>query len=135
MQEDKTFREFLHKTQEKSEEIINSSHIGTDVIENTKDLLQIINMLRNKLDDTSGQSGDMRVLKRRFDQLKVDSQKAIKDVERFNLKVIPQVVIALKQITAQTNIISREHAKTPDSASAKAAQAIESAVQKVIKNF
>ena len=135
MSDERQFKEFVFNAKQMAAEVMSTDHVSAEVVTNTKDLVQIITAFEAKLDDSTGQSGDMRILKGRYEKLKRDSADALKEVERVKTKVIPVIISELRSITSSTNVIVRENAKTPESESSKAAVIIQGSIKKIIAAF
>lgn len=121
---------FLRSTRDRAEGVLGGAHIGADVKELIRDLLQIANNAEDLISHSSGQSADTRVLKKKLDQSKTETRAAEAKIESAK-KLILSLVDEIKAIHIETAGILKRHAADMTDAGAVSATRIKTAIQKM----
>ncbi len=107
-------RAFMHEVREKADQITSNSHVGADVKSVIKDLIQIGENLETVLQQSTGQSADSRVLKKKLDQAKQDMRGNEGKLETVK-KSVMAIVEELKIVGQESNgLLKKFEAGSPE---------------------
>ncbi len=114
MSDGSNIRAFMHEVREKADKITASPHIGADVKGVIKDLIKIGENFENVLQQSSGQSADSRVLKKKLDQAKQDMRGNETKLETVKTSIMA-IIEELKIVGQESNaLLKRFEANSPD---------------------
>ena len=90
--------ELKKKTLEEADKFLGYDHVGEAVKECIENLITIIKSLQLELADAESGTGDISLMKRRYEQLKKDHREIERKFEKFNEKNVPLIAVELKSI-------------------------------------
>lgn len=131
MSEDQLLKSFYIDAHKRAEQILSEPHVGADVKSTLKDLLKIAEDFRHLLDHTSGQSADIRVMRKRFEAQRNEirqQEERVEEVKRMVLMLATEVEVIQNEAG---QIIKR--ASTPNDPIASHATRIKTSAQKVVE--
>lgn len=129
--EQQALKVFLNNARERASLVLNEEHIGADVKSVIKDLLQVSDSFSTLMVQNVGQSSDVRVLKKKFDQAKGEIRNLTTKLEAFKKAVLP-IVDAIKVVSAESGEIAKRHATSTQDPDLQSAARIRAAAQQMV---
>lgn len=129
--EQQALKVFLNNARERASLVLNEEHIGADVKSVIKDLLQVSDSFSTLMVQNVGQSSDVRVLKKKFDQAKGEIRDLTTKLEAFKKAVLP-IVDAIKVVSAESGEIAKRHATLAQDPDLQSAARIRAAAQQMV---
>lgn len=123
-------KQFLNDVRQRADEVIAAEHIGIDVKNLVKDLLQACLSFENAVIDNAGASSDMRLLKRKIDQTKAETKAAEAKFEAAKAHIIA-ITTELKTVGGETSAILKRLDGNPADPNHASATKIKAASQKM----
>lgn len=113
MFESAQWKTFVAEALKKAEAVLAEDHIQADTRAALKDLVQIAVNVDSVLQSQFGQTADARLLKKRYDQAKLDLKAQEQKVEALKA-AFSEIVEATKAIAADANVLVKRHKDAPD---------------------
>lgn len=113
-------RAFLLDARSRAAQVVNEPHVGADVKTLIKDLLQIAESFEAMVVQNSGQSSDVRVLRKKLDASKGEIRAAEAKSEAYKAYIV-SLTSELKAISAETGILLKSDPAHPQGMKLKAA--------------
>ncbi len=129
--EQQALKVFLNNARERATTVLSEEHIGADVKRVIKDLLQVSDSFSTLMVQNVGQSSDVRVLKKKFDQSKGEIRDLTAKVDAFKKAVLP-LVDAIKVVSAESGEIAKRHSTSTQDPDLQSAARIRSAAQQMV---
>jgi hypothetical protein len=130
--EDQLGKNFLITAKKKAADVLGQPHVGDDVKEIIKDLLQVANSFQEVAVNSSSQSADVRVLKKRFDQAKAENR-----ASEAKLESAKQLMMAVAKdaevVVVETLSIAKRHQAPETDPDLISSSKIKAAARKIIE--
>ena len=120
---------FLHETRRKATAVLAEEHIGADVKLVIESLFQICDSFEDLVAQSSGQSADSRMMKKKLDQAKADKKAVEMRVDALKKQVLT-LIPEIKNIAGEAAGIAKRHGD-PTDPDAGSAGKIKAATQKM----
>lgn len=126
-----TLKIFLSETRERANKVLNEEHVGADVRNVIKDLLQVADSFSTLMQENVGQSADVRVWRKKHDQVKAEARDLSAKMDAAK-KAVQALVEEIKQVSAEAAIIAKRHDQSPQDPDLQSAARIRLAAQKMV---
>ncbi len=126
-----TLKAFLSDTRTRAADVLDQPHVGADVKNVIRDLLQISDSFYSLLDQSAGQSADARVLKKKLDLAKTEMREVANKLEATK-KTMMALVEEIKTVNTEVAQIVKRHEATPQDLDIQSALRIKAVVQKMV---
>ncbi len=131
MSEEQALKAFLNETRERANTVLQEEHIGADVKNVLRDLLKVSDSFHQLMQQSTGQSADTRVLKKKLDQSKAETRAVQAKLDGSKAMVVA-LTDEIKKVSSEAVQIAKRHEATPDDPDAQGAGRIRSALQKMV---
>ncbi len=119
MSSDQNYKAFLQDARGRADDVLAEVHIGADVKNLIKDLLQIAESLEGMMAANSGQSSDVRVLRKKLDASKGEIRAAETKAENLKGQIVG-LATELKAISTETGVLLKADPAHPQGLKLKA---------------
>ena len=128
----KVLRAYVNATRDKAQGIVEETHHDALVREVIKDLLQLVTQYENALQNVSGQSADVRVLRKKLEQAQGSVRAAEAGMEKAK-KMVLGLAEEVKLINSEAGQIAKRHESEPTHPDATSATKIRQAAQRIVE--
>jgi archaellum component FlaC len=122
---------FLNQARERAAIVVTEEHIGADVKNVIKDLLQISDSFSTLMQQNVGQSADVRVWRKKYDQAKAEAKDISTKLEGIK-KAVQGLVEEVKVVSAEAVTIAKRFEQAPQDPNLQSAARIRAAAQKMV---
>lgn len=118
---------------QRAKSLIAQEHISTDVVQIIEALLEITVDFERQLASAEGQSGDLRVLKSRLENLSNDVRKKELALQEFKKNIVDILSAEIRNISTEVGKIAGGAQSDPDDATNQSAKSITQSLRKIVE--
>jgi hypothetical protein len=128
------FRNFVRQTMEAGREVTGMSHVAEPVKAVVRDFIKISENINLFIDSQTGQSADVRVLKKKMDQMRSEGFVNEKKIEKIQLLIL-DFLEGMQEITLAAETIIKSNQIPSNSIAAKSIQKIQLTIEEQNKKI
>lgn len=103
------FRHFINETAANGTEVTKMSHVAEPVKNTVRDLLKICENVTKLLDSNTGQSADTRILKKKYEQIRLEHSQMNKKFEKAQ-NLLLSLLEDIQDITNSVEMLTKANA-------------------------
>jgi hypothetical protein len=134
LDENTAIQAFLMDVKVRSENVLGETHVSEDIKHVIRDLMKVCGNLQGLIHQSSGQSADARMLKKKVDQTKGELRMSEDRVDSAK-KLIFSLIEEVKVIANEAGVIIKRNEGAGDTSDLSSAVRIRTAAQKMIEQI
>jgi hypothetical protein len=129
-EESSIFKVFLKETMANGLEVTRMDHVAEPVKNTVRDLLKVCENVTRLMDNSSGQNADSRILKKKYEQTKIDLNQATKKFEKTQALIV-SLLEEIQEITNSAELIIKANSGQTNPKTIQETLKIQNAAQKL----